>query len=228
MFPRTWKAKKEDDKHMPDIEGIKAHTDDGKRKKKIEGIFRTAFAHSISKQIAQRIELNDEKQEVAQAASKILADFLIRGKDGMTLGIDSESSTRTGKKGGMVHDLLLNQTKSQLTWYLTGTTGVHETKNSLLSSPPTPLAYTHLVQISSTFVPSSTVFHALHPTIVWVPEIIQKPIASSIASTLPLAQNSLDMVTKSYLEWVLLDEEWRSWTKDLTNGYIKQQSSTAN
>lgn len=205
------------------------YPDDGKRKKKIKGVFRTALAHSISKQVAERLIDEDKEGIISSAVSKAVVEYLIRGKDSDENYLEmnryeSKSSRRIETKGGVVHDLLLNLLQAQRTWYLTGEViGVDD--EIPLAPPMIPPAYPHLVQLGTNMIPSPTVFHALHPTMLWVPEAIKKPVAKSMASTLPFSQSTLDAVMKSNLEWVLMDDGWRSWVKNSTTGYIVQQTN---
>ena len=228
-------------------------------KKKMEGIFRSILAHSISKRAVELLQVeSDENISLAHTASQALATWILRGKDETKddgrLGEDlhktshwdgivnkgNEYVVRKDTRGGVAHELLFPLVKSQCKWYLTGeytkvknetsynqgATSASSNVNKSVALAVTPPALPQLLNVTNNFIPSSTMFHGIHPTVKWVPQIIEKPIAKSIVATSPLLQNSLDEAMKYNLDWFLLDSSFRTWVKNSTLGYIEQKTHT--
>jgi len=199
----------------------------GKDVKK-QGILKTALVNSIAFKVAQTIsppkdikakenavvgvkdsvmkmqnngttEADENEKDIARIASKALAEFIIRGKNGhvnqvpttrdnnddtpkqpqidMTSSLKYEIDT----SGGTLHTLVLNLIERQRDWYIGGidssrskpqqTSPNNKTKGGKSMDVTTfdIPLYPQLLKLTTNFIPSPTMFESLKPLVLWAP-----------------------------------------------------------
>lgn len=91
------------------------------------------------------------------------------------------------------------------------------------SSELTGMAYPFLTDYAEWYIKTTYARDLLKPTAMWIASKegpMMTPAIRSLASTIPLMQETADSSMKSNVLWMLQDQEWKDWAKSLTTQYV--------
>lgn len=90
----------------------------------------------------------------------------------------------------------------------------------------TGLGHPYLTDYASWYITSNYAVDLLRPTTMWLASKdgpMLQPATQSLASTIPLFQETADDAAISNMLWLLKDQEWKDWAKSLTTQEINTQ-----